>query len=196
MKTVVMFVLMLFGIVEMFAQTSYYSGNKEFVESDYVYVCELDCTDYVVLHNKEYKSQKPLKVDFSISKEKEALFIHVKNDSDSTLYILNDIGYLHRHEDLKWSHVYISNQKKEYYNSYGEMYFPIQIYTGEKWFDKKRVSITPIPSKEERWLDISSFKKDLLSQKSVYVKLVLYLTADLTQAPRKPMIVEKWVPVE
>ena len=118
------------------------------------------------------------------------------NESDSILYILNDIEFLHRHDELKWSRVYMSDEKKEYYKSFGEMYFPVQPYTGEICFDKKRVMVTPISPKKNLCLDIMGIKEDLLTKKNIYVKLELYLTSDLMQAPRKPLVVEKWVPVE
>jgi hypothetical protein len=141
-------------------------------------------------------SQESLKISFSISKEKKVLFIHVINESDSILYILNDVVFLHRHHELKWSRVYMSDEKKEYYKSSGEMYFPVQPYTGEICFDKKRVLITPVPAKGNLCLDITGIKKDLFAKNKIYVKLELYFTSDLIQPPRKPMIVEQWVPVE
>lgn len=141
-------------------------------------------------------SQESLKIDLSINKVNRTLFINVLNGSDGTLYILNDNGYLHRHEDLKWSRVYISDEKKENYKSFGEMYFPVQPYTGEICFDKKRVLITPVPAQKNLCLDIKGIKEDLLTKKNIYVKLVLYLTSDLVQTPKKPLIVEKWVSVK
>ena len=93
-------------------------------------------------------------------------------------------------------YAYISDEKKEYYKSSGEMYFPVQPYTGEICFDKKRVLITPVPAKGNLCLDITGIKKDLFAKNKIYVKLELYFTSDLIQPPRKPMIVEQWVPVE
>lgn len=141
-------------------------------------------------------SQDNLKINLSINKAYRTLFINVKNESDSILYILNDVVFLHRHHELKWSRVYMSDEKKEYYKSSGEMYFPVQPYTGEICFDKKRVLITPVPAKGNLCLDITGIKKDLFAKNKIYVKLELYFTSDLIQPPGKPMIVEQWVPVE
>ena len=51
-------------------------------------------------------------IDFSISKEKEALFIHIKNESDSTFYLHNGGRILHRIEDHRGSCIFISDKKK------------------------------------------------------------------------------------
>ena len=76
------------------------------------------------------------------------------------------------------------------------MYFPVQPYTGENCFDKERVLITPVPAKGNLCLDITGIKKDLFTKNKIYVKLELFFTSVLIQPPRKPMIVEQWVPVE
>ena len=45
----------LFACVISFAQTNYYTETKVFNETDYIYQCEIDPTDFVVLYNKDYK---------------------------------------------------------------------------------------------------------------------------------------------
>ena len=69
-------------------------------------------------------SQKNIDISFSISKEKETLFIHIENKSDSVITIINH-RVLHRVEDYEGSRVYISDKKKEWYSASDEMYIPI-----------------------------------------------------------------------
>ena len=85
-------------------------------------------------------SQKNIDISFSISKEKETLFIHIENKSDSVIAIINH-NFFHRIEDYEGSRVYISDKKKEWYSASDEMYFPINSSEkGEKWYKKKAFS--------------------------------------------------------
>ena len=74
------------------------------------------------------------------------------------------------------------------------MYFPINSYTGEKWWYKKHFP-GEIKAKKESIMDITGFRKELLAKDKVYVKLDLIVDNKLTKA-RKRMVVEQWVPVE
>lgn len=46
---------MLFCSSSLLAQTNYYTETKVFNETDYIYQCEIDSTDFVVLYNKDYQ---------------------------------------------------------------------------------------------------------------------------------------------
>ena len=46
---------MLFCSSSLLAQTNYYTETKVFNETDYIYQCEIDPTDFVVLYNKDYQ---------------------------------------------------------------------------------------------------------------------------------------------
>ena len=85
---------------------------------------------FLFLFSLSCHSQESLKIDFSKSKEIEALIIHIKNESDSTFYLHNGGRFLHRNEDLRGSCIFIRDKKKVYYAG-SEMYFPINSYTGE-----------------------------------------------------------------
>ena len=83
-------------------------------------------------------SQKNIDVSFSISKEKETLFIHIENKSDSVMLIKNG-HIIHRIEEYEGSRVYISDQRKERYRR-DEMFVPINSYNkGEKWYNKNNI---------------------------------------------------------
>ena len=68
----------LFACVICFAQTNYYTETKVFNETDYIYQCEIDPTDFVVLYNKDYKLT-PDDVKF---KSTEKTFIPDNEDLD------------------------------------------------------------------------------------------------------------------
>ena len=86
-------------------------------------------------------SQKNIDIYFSINKEKETLFIHIENKSDSVIAIINH-DFIHRIEDYEGSRVYISDQKKEWYSASDEMYLPINSSEKvEKWY-KKSILLT------------------------------------------------------
>ena len=54
MKTIII-LTMLFCSSSLLAQTNYYTETKVFNETDYIYQCEIDSTDFVVLYNKDYQ---------------------------------------------------------------------------------------------------------------------------------------------
>lgn len=152
------------------------------------------CFIFLFLFSLSCHSQESLKIDFSISKENEALFIHIKNESDSTFYLHNGGRILHRIEDHRGSCIFISDKKKDYY-ARSEMYFPINSYTGEKWFEKECL-LGEIKPLQESVMDIIGIRKNLLEKDKVYVKLSLIICHFSDLRKKRHMIVEKWVSVE
>ena len=148
-------------------------------------------------------SQKNIDISFSISKEKETLFIHIENKSDSVMLIKNG-HIIHRIEEYEGSRVYISDQRKERYRR-DEMFVPINSYNkGEKWYNKKFYSevINPRQKKvmeitgiaEGNWVGI---KDGFLDKDSLYVKLDLHVDYNPKESDETTIIVfEQWVPVE
>ena len=148
-------------------------------------------------------SQKNIDISFSISKEKETLFIHIENKSDSVITILNH-RVLHRVEGYEGSRVYISDKKKEWYSASDEMYIPINSSEkGQKWYYKKFYSevINPRQKKvmeitgiaEGNWVGI---KDAFLDKDSLYVKLDLHVDYNPKESDETTIIVfEQWVPV-
>ena len=140
-------------------------------------------------------SQKNFDVSFSISKEKETLFIHIENKSDSVICISNG-NILHRIEDYLGSRVYISDQKKERY-TYDEMFIPINTF--EK-IGRINVNIFPeekMNPKQKKVIKITGIadrKKDILNNNRLYVYLDLTCITPNEYVKRE--IFEQWVPVE
>ena len=144
-------------------------------------------------------SQKNIDISFSISKEKETLFIHIENKSDSVITILNH-RVLHRVEDYEGSRVYISDKKKEWYSASDEMYIPINSSEkGQKWYYKEPLSDRIDPG-QKKVMDITGIREGLLDKDSLYVRLILkvvYLfNNDKKNIKTSLIISEQWVPVE
>ena len=144
-------------------------------------------------------SQKNIDVSFSISKEKETLFIHIENKSDSVITIINH-RVLHRVEGYEGSRVYISDKKKEWYSASDEMYLPINSSEkGQKWYYKKPLSDRLDPG-QKKVMDITGIREGLLDKDSLYVRLILkvvYLfNNDKKNIKTSLIISEQWVPVE
>ena len=145
---------------------------------------------FVLLFSLSCYAQENLVIDFSINKEKEALYIYIKNNSDSTFIIHNGRGSIHQIWEYDGSRVFISDKKKENYDWDNEMYFPIRSYTGENWHMKKHRPEIIFPNKD-CLMDITGIRKGILTKDSVYVRLELYFRSKQI----KRIIKEKWVPV-
>lgn len=141
-------------------------------------------------------SQKNIDISFSISKEKETLFIHIENKSDSVIAIINH-NFFHRIEDYEGSRVYISDKKKEWYSASDEMYFPINSSEkGEKWYKKKH-SPDRLDPGQKKVMDITGIREGLLNKDSLYVKLALRVSFIFNKCSEVSEIIsEQWVPVE
>ena len=141
-------------------------------------------------------SQKNIDISFSISKEKETLFIHIENKSDSVIAIINH-DFIHRIEDYEGSRVYISDQKKEWYSASDEMYLPINSSEkGEKWYKKKH-SPDRLDPGQKKVMDITGIREGLLNKDSLYVKLALRVSFIFNKCSEVSEIIsEQWVPVE
>ena len=141
-------------------------------------------------------SQKNIDISFSISKEKETLFIHIENKSDSVITIINH-RVLHRVEGYEGSRVYISDKKKEWYSASDEMYFPINSSEkGEKWYKKKH-SPDRLDPGQKKVMDITGIREGLLNKDSLYVKLALRVSFIFNKCSEVSEIIsEQWVPVE
>jgi len=141
-------------------------------------------------------SQKNIDISFSISKEKETLFIHIENKSDSVIAIINH-NFFHRIEDYEGSRVYISDKKKEWYSASDEMYLPINSSEkGEKWYKKKH-SPDRLDPGQKKVMDITGIREGLLNKDSLYVKLALRVSFIFNKCSEVSEIIsEQWVPVE
>ena len=141
-------------------------------------------------------SRKNIDISFSISKEKETLFIHIENKSDSVIAIINH-DFIHRIEDYEGSRVYISDQKKEWYSASDEMYLPINSSEkGEKWYKKKH-SPDRLDPGQKKVMDITGIREGLLNKDSLYVKLALRVSFIFNKCSEVSEIIsEQWVPVE
>ena len=56
MKTLIIFISILFSATYMYAQTNYYTTTKTFNESGYTYQCDIPPYNLVILYNKSNSS--------------------------------------------------------------------------------------------------------------------------------------------
>ena len=77
----------LFVCVISFAQTNLYTETKVFNETDYIYQCEIDSTDFVVLYNKDYQlTPDDVKGEFNLQMQSNSNLVILLYCESRTLY--------------------------------------------------------------------------------------------------------------
>ena len=125
----------------------------------------------ILLFSLSCYSQKRFDVNLSVNKEKRALYVEIKNNTDSVFALEGFPFWESWLEDAK-SNVYIAKEKPGNDRTIDD-YYPLLPATGEVWYKKEPKSRTYIKPQQTVLFDVIGINEELLSDNRVYVKLRL-----------------------